>query len=140
MKKNRPEWNDCRSDPIRTKPLNPPWAAETVFIEPKNISRNIQHSPELEGGNLPEDMIWQCPYCEKEWHSKEPGVCPKCKTELYAPRPTFGLMYPLIAAMDMIDKGYDPNNGEIDIVMDSLMKQQVKNREIRHKTNNKIKK
>lgn len=72
-----------------------------------------------------DSMVWKCPVCEAEWESKEPGVCPQCHSPLYAPRPSFGVMFPLIAAMNMIDEGYDPRDGEIDKVMDKLMAEQL---------------
>ena len=148
----RPPWNDGTEEqqqPLRRAPLNPVWAQEVVSLPPKNpeVRFNPDELPPYQdpmgerlpkprrgprktvsGKTIPEDdpnMVWQCPYCGEEWYADEPGRCPKCHTDLYAPRPTFGLMHPLIAAMQMIDEGYDPRTGEIDEVMDRLMKEQI---------------
>ena len=148
----RPPWNDGTDNgqpPLRRAPLNPVWAAEVVSIGPRHpeVRFNPDELPPYQdpmgeklpqpkkgprktasGKVIPEDdpnMVWQCPYCGAEWWADEPGRCPKCHTDLYAPRPTFGLMHPLIAAMQMIDAGYDPRTGEIDAVMDRLMKEQI---------------
>ena len=148
----RPPWNDCLDEQkpsLRRPPLNPTWAAEVVSLPPRNpeVFFNPNDLPQYQdpmgeplpkpkegprktasGKNIPENdpnMVWQCPYCGEEWWADEPGRCPKCHTDLYAPRPSFGLMYPLIAAMKMIDDGVDPRTGEIDEVMDRLMKEQI---------------
>lgn len=148
--KERPPWDDgTEQQSLRRPPLNPVWAAEVVAIPPRGnaprinpddlppyqdpMGEKLPQKPKgkrytVSGREIPEDdpnMIWQCPYCGAEWYADDPGRCPKCHTDLYAPRPTYGLMHPLIAAMQMIDEGCDPRTGEIDEVMDRLMKEQI---------------
>lgn len=147
---DRPAWDDGTQDPkdVRRPPLQPVWAAETVTLpRQKFVDLNPDNLPEYQdpqGPRLPRkkekivtasgkvidetepSMVWKCPYCDHEWYADEPGRCPNCHTDLYAPRTTYGVMYPLIAAMEMIDQGYDPRTGEIDEVLDRLMDEQIR--------------
>ena len=119
MKKNRPPWESNINDEIIIrKPLKPIWAAEHVTLEKdlkiiknKNNETDIIYPEKNTVKTIENEMVWKCSICDNEWYSSNPGRCPNCKTLYTATRPSIGLMNPLIAAMKMIEEGYDPKNG-----------------------------
>jgi hypothetical protein len=70
-------------------------------------------------------MVWRCPKCLAEWQGDDIRKCPRCHTNDVAPQPTYGIYFPLIEAMQMIDDGEDPRHGRIGARLDLLMEEQM---------------
>lgn len=70
-------------------------------------------------------MIWRCHNCLAEWQEEKAVMCPRCKSKSCKPQPTYGMMFPLIEAMQMINDGEDPKDGRIGERLDMLMEEQI---------------
>ena len=151
--RERPEWNSGGEEPGYDPKYPPPvWAQEIVSLHGrgfKHLDQDVyvhpEDDPNWKGPPRPDfekstidqswggrrvdcptaKMVWRCPACLAEWEADEPVTCPRCHTKEEPPRPTYGIMFPLIEAMQMIDDGEDPRHGRIDARLDQLMKEQI---------------
>ena len=143
--KERPAWDDglnndtysdARMEARKADPFRNPWdispeEAEEIrrgWDEAANAPPpKKQRAKRNANGEITptSEMVWKCPNCEYEWYAPELTDCPRCHVHLTTSRPSMGLFYPMIAAMQMIEDGADPRDGQIDDVLDSLMKEQL---------------
>jgi hypothetical protein len=147
----RPDFDTSAAAAEADPKLYPVWAQEVVAI-PGRRTRSVQDEmndyvhpeddPNYRGPPRPDferstidaqwrgrqadrpdaRMVWRCPDCLAEWSADEATRCPRCGGE--SPQATYGAMFPLIEAMQMIADGEDPRHGRVDAALDRLLDEQ----------------
>lgn len=118
-----------REDPIYVHPEDDPNYKgpprpdfEKSYVDSNYQGRRTGHKKD--DPNMPK-MVYRCDNCLAEFYSDNPTECPRCHYDAEPPRPTMGVMHPLIEAMQMIDDGIDPRTGKIDVALDRLVEEQM---------------
>lgn len=112
---NMDEYVHPEDDPNYRGPPRPDF--ERSYVDPSWRGRKVDCPSAA--------MIWRCTNCLAEWQTEEATMCPRCKSKTCRPQATYGMMFPLIEAMQMINDGEDPRDGRIDERLDFLMKEQI---------------